>query len=147
MARIETVTGAIEAEELGTTLVHEHLMVRDEAVHAQWPHAGTTKEEPPYRVEPGGEEDEALAAARSAVELGVRSICDPSAMFLGRDAAFMRRVSQASGLGVVAATGIYTYDHLPMFLVSRDADAIAELFIHDIVVGIQVSEVKASFIK
>ena len=48
MAKVETVTGAIDAGELATTLVHEHLIARDEAVHAQWPHAGTTKEEPPF---------------------------------------------------------------------------------------------------
>ncbi len=147
MAKVETVTGAIDARELATTLVHEHLIARDEAVHAQWPHAGTTKEEPPFRVEPGGEETEAVAAARSAVELGVRTICDPSAMFLGRDVAFMRRVAEASGLQVVACTGIYTYDHLPTFLLSRDADAIAELFVHDIERGIQGTEIKAAFIK
>jgi len=147
MAKVETVTGAIDAGELATTLVHEHLIARDEAVHAQWPHAGTTKEEPPFRVEPGGEETEAVAAARSAVELGVRTICDPSAMFLGRDVAFMRRVAEASGLQVVPCTGIYTYDHLPTFLLSRDADAIAELFVHDIERGIQGTEIKAAFIK
>jgi len=147
MAKVETVTGAIDAGELATTLVHEHLIARDEAVHAQWPHAGTTKEEPPFCVEPGAEETEAVAAARSAVELGVRTICDPSAMFLGRDVAFMRRVAEASGLQVVACTGIYTYDHLPTFLLSRDADAIAELFVHDIERGIQGTEIKAAFIK
>ena len=147
MAKVETVTGAIDAGELGTTLVHEHLIARDEAVHTQWPHAGTTKEEPPFRVEPGGEEAEALQAARSAVELGVRTICDPSAMFLGRDVAFMRRVAEASGLQVVPCTGIYTYDHLPTYLLTRDADAIADLFVHDIEQGIQGTEIKAAFIK
>jgi len=147
MAQVETATGPIDAAELGTTLAHEHLMVRDEAVHAQWPHAGTTREAPPFAVEPGGEEAVALEAARAAVALGVRTICDPSAMFLGRDIALMRRVAEASGLQVVPCTGIYTYDHLPMYLLTRDADAIAELFVHDIEHGIQGTEIKAAFIK
>ncbi len=145
--KVETVTGAVETAGLGVTLVHEHLMVRDEAVHAQWPHLGTTKEEPPFEVEPGGEEAVALEAARSALELGVQTICDPSAMFLGRDVDLMRRVAEASGLQVVPCTGIYTYDHLPTALLSRDADAIAELFVHDIEQGIQGTEIKAAFIK
>jgi phosphotriesterase-related protein len=59
----------------------------------------------------------------------------------------MRRVSEASGLQVVPCTGIYTYDFLPQFLLTRDADEIAELFIHDIEVGIQGTEIKAGFIK
>jgi phosphotriesterase-related protein len=68
-------------------------------------------------------------------------------MFLGRDVSFMRRVSEETGLRVVACTGIYTYDHLPAFFVSRDADQIADLFVHDIEQGIQGTEIKAGFIK
>ena len=41
MATVETVTGRIDAEELGTTLVHEHLIYRDEAVASWWPHVGS----------------------------------------------------------------------------------------------------------
>jgi phosphotriesterase-related protein len=148
MATIETVTGPIDAEELGRTLIHEHLLARDDAVHAQWPTAaGTAEEQPPHTVEPGGEYDVAVREARAAVELGVRSICDPTAMFLGRDAPFMRRVSEETGLQVVACTGIYTYDHLPAFFLSRDPDQIADLFVHDIEQGIQGTEIKAGFIK
>jgi phosphotriesterase-related protein len=147
MATIETVTGPIDAAGLGTTLVHEHLLTRDEAVHAQWPDAGTIREEPPFAVAPGGEYDEAVGAARRALDNGVRSICDPTAMFLGRDVAFMRRVAEETGLQVVACTGIYTYDHLPPFFVSRDADQIADLFVADIERGIQRTEIKAAFIK
>ncbi len=40
MATVETVTGSVDASELGTTLIHEHLRTQDEAVHAQWPSAG-----------------------------------------------------------------------------------------------------------
>ena len=147
MAAIETVTGAIDASELGTTLIHEHLRTRDEAVHEQFPHVGTAMEDPPYAVAPGDDERVAIEAAKSAVALGIDSIADPSAMFLGRDIAFMRRVSEASGLQVVPCTGIYTYDHLPPFFVSRDADQIAEIFVHDIERGIQGTEIKAAFLK
>jgi phosphotriesterase-related protein len=147
VAQVETVTGPIDAGDLGPTLVHEHLLVRDEAVLAQWPHAGTAREEEPHRVEPGDELDVAIEAARGAVERGVRTICDPAAMFLGRDVGFMRRVAEQTGLQVVPCTGIYTYDHLPMFFVSRDPDQIADLFVHDIELGIQGTEIKAGFIK
>ena len=68
-------------------------------------------------------------------------------MFLGRDVELMRRVSEAAGLQVVPCTGIYTYDHLPPYFVSRDADQIAELFVHDIEEGIQGTDIKAAFIK
>ncbi len=147
MATIETVTGAIEADELGTTLIHEHLMTRDEAVHFQWPNAPTLGGDPPEAVEPGGEYRMAVEAAEAAIELGVRSICDPTAMFIGRDVAFMARVAAETGLQVVPCTGIYTYDHLPPFFISRSPDQIADMFVADIEDGIQGTEIKAAFIK
>jgi phosphotriesterase-related protein len=147
MDRVQTVTGPVEANQLGTTLIHEHLRVWDEALHEQWPSAGTTEEEPPHAVEPGGDFDIAVREAKVVVELGVKTICDPSAMFLGRDVDFMRRVAEASGLQVVPCTGIYTYDYLPQFLLNRDPDQIAELFVSDIEQGIQGTEIKAAFIK
>jgi phosphotriesterase-related protein len=147
MDRVETVRGPIEAEELGPTLVHEHLRTRDEAVHEQWPSAGTAKEDPPHAVAPGDDFDVAVREANAALALGVKTICDPTAMFLGRDIQFMRGVSEQTGLQVVPCTGIYTYDHLPQFLLNRDPDQIAELFIGDIEQGIQDTEIKAGFIK
>jgi phosphotriesterase-related protein len=148
MPTVETVTGSLDAEELGTTLIHEHLQARDEAVFAQWPHMRTiAEEEPLHDVDADGAFEIAARLAARLVELGVRTICDPSAMFLGRDVAFMRRVSEQTSLQVVPCTGIYTYDYLPPFFAARDADQIADLFVHDIEQGIQGAEIKAAFIK
>ena len=148
MPAVETVTGSVDAEELGTTLIHEHLQARDEAVFAQWPHMRTiAEEEPLHEVDADGAFEIAARLAARLVELGVRTICDPSAMFLGRDVAFMRRVSEQTSLQVVPCTGIYTYDYLPPFFAARDADQIADLFVHDIEQGIQGAEIKAAFIK
>jgi phosphotriesterase-related protein len=47
----------------------------------------------------------------------------------------------------VPCTGIYTYDYLPQHFLTRDSDAIAEYFVHDIDEGIQGTEIKAAFIK
>src|SRR6185369_6780755 len=146
MATVETVTGPVESSELGTTLIHEHLRTRDEAVHEQFPRAKSSGGIP-EREHPGDGSEAAIEVATAAVELGVRTICDPTAMFLGRDVEFMRRASEQTGLQVVPCTGIYTYDHLPPYFVSRDADQIAELFVADIEQGIQGTEIKAGFIK
>jgi phosphotriesterase-related protein len=144
---VETVTGPIDAAELRTTLIHEHLRTRDEAVHIQWPQASTLGTLPEQNVEAGGELDAAIRAANAALELGVKTIADPTAMFLGRDVEFMREVSERTGLQVVPCTGIYTYEHLPQFFVLRDADAMAEFFVADIEEGIQGTDIKAAFIK
>ena len=147
MAQVSTVTGMVEAEELGTTLIHEHLRNQDEAVHNQWPQAGAAKEEPPHEVAPGEDFDIAVREAKAAVDLGIKTIGEPTAMFLGRDVNFMKRVSEETGLQVVPCTGIYTYDHLPQFFMNRDPDQIAEFFVADIEQGIQGTDIKAAFIK
>jgi phosphotriesterase-related protein len=146
VATVETVTGPIEASELGTTLIHEHLRARDEATHEQWPQAKTSGGIPEREHDDDGYVA-AVEVAEAAVELGVRTICDPTAMFLGRDIGFMRRVSEQTGLQVVPCTGIYTYDFLPPYFVGREPDAIADLFVADIEQGIQGTDIKAAFIK
>jgi phosphotriesterase-related protein len=147
MAQVPTVRGMIEAEELGTTLIHEHLLNADEAVRSQWPHVGAVKEEKPHEISPDQVYDIAVREAKAAVDLGVKTIGEPTAMFLGRDVDFMRRVSEETGLQVIPCTGIYTYDYLPQFFMNRDSDQIAELFVHDIEEGIQGTDIKAAFIK
>src|SRR5690242_12714693 len=148
MAQVPTVTGMVEADELGTTLIHEHLLNRDEGVQKQWPTAAVSvKEDKPYEVAPDQVFEIAVREAKAAVDLGVKTIGEPTAMFLGRDVEFMRRVSEETGLQVIPCTGIYTYDHLPQFFVNRDPDQIADLFVHDIEEGIQGTDIRAAFIK
>ena len=66
MAQVHTVTGPIDADQLGTTLIHEHLRTQDEAAHVQWPTAGTAKEDPPHEVGPGGDYEIAVREAKAA---------------------------------------------------------------------------------
>jgi phosphotriesterase-related protein len=148
MGTIQTVTGPIDAEQLGTTLVHEHLIYRDEAVATWWPHAGSVVPvDPPRACGPEELHEVAMVSARAVAERGVRTICEPTGMFGGRDVEFSRRVSEESGVQVVPCTGIYTYDYLPTFFVTRDADAMAGLFVHDIEESIQGTGIKAAFLK
>jgi phosphotriesterase-related protein len=147
VAQIQTVTGPIEASELGETLIHEHLMSRDEATLIQFPQMGTVRGDPFGRVASPEAEDVAAEFMAAAVERGVKTVVEPSCMYLGRDVSLMKRVSEKTGIQIVPCTGIYTYEHLPMPLVSRDADQIADLFVHDIEQGIQGTDIRAAFLK
>ena len=66
---------------------------------------------------------------------------------LGREVSVLQKLASETGLQIVACTGIYTYDHLPMFLTTRDADFIAGLYVHDVEQGMQGTDAKAAFIK
>ena len=137
MPTVETVTGPLDADELGLTLIHEHFRVTDEAGRAQFPHL--YDEEREWAA--------AISDANAVRGHGVTTVVEPSAMFHTRDADFSRRVAEASGLNVVLATGIYTYEYLPQFLLNRDEDAIAAIFVHEIENGIQGTGIKPAFIK
>jgi phosphotriesterase-related protein len=137
MPTVETVQGPVDAAELGTVLVHEHVRFRDEAVADQWP--GYYDDDAEFAA--------ALESVRAAADRGVDTIFDPTAMFGGRDVAFMKRVAGETGVRILACTGIYTYDFLPHFFENRSEDEMAELFVGDIERGIQGSEAKAAFLK
>src|SRR3954464_12798086 len=137
MGEVQTTAGAVDAGELGRTVIHEHFRGRDEAVAHQWPHVYDEDEE--WRL--------SIEQANAVKEHGVSTIVEPTAMLLGRNVDLLKRIADETGLNIVTCTGIYTYDHLPHFFDFRDADAIAELFVHDIEHGIQGTGVKAAFIK
>ncbi len=137
MAEVQTVQGAVDAEALGLTLVHEHVRFRDEAVAEQWP----------GRYDPQLELDAALLHVNAAKERGVRTIVDPTAMFGGRDVRFMERVAEQTGVRILACTGIYSYDYLPHYFANRDIDTMADHFVEDIELGVQGTEIRAAFLK
>ena len=118
MATVETVTGPIDASELGTTLIHEHLRTQDEAVHAQWPSAGAAggiperearrrrgATTPRSRLRDGG------GRARREDDLRPDARCSSAATSGSCAASPSRPASRWS-----PCTGIYTYDHLPAVL-------------------------------
>jgi phosphotriesterase-related protein len=137
MATVESVTGPVGLDELGVTLIHEHLCFRDEANALQWPHL--YDEEALYAA--------AVEAAQAAIGVGVKTIGEPTAMYGGRDIHFIERVARETGLQVIACTGIYTYEHLPLYWQSRSEDVMADAFVHDIEQGMQGTSIKAGFLK
>ena len=137
MATVETVNGPVDLDDLGTTLIHEHFRTTDEAGRFQFPHL----------YDEQAEWEAAMADANAVKGHGVKTVVEPSAMFLQRDAGFSKRVADESGLNVVLATGIYTYDYLPQFLLNRDEDGVAAIFVHEIENGIQNTGIKPAFIK
>ena len=134
---IQTVTGAIEPDALGRTCIHEHVRFHDEAVAEQWP----------TYYDFDAEVEAAVEQVEGVKRHGVKTIVEPTAMFGGRSAPFMRQVAERTGVQIVACTGIYTYDYLPHYYGARDADMIAEMYVHDIEQGIQGTDARAHFIK
>jgi phosphotriesterase-related protein len=139
---VETVRGAIGVDRLGRTLMHEHVFVLSEEIRLNYP-AGWHEDE---RV------DDAIAKLNGLAGRGCQTIVDPTVLGLGRDIRRVQRVASGTGLNVIVATGLYTYDQVPAYFEYRlprhgGLDPLAQLFIGDITEGIAGTGIKAAFLK
>ena len=139
MKSINTVTGTTTAEQLGTTLMHEHLLIG-------W--AG-------WELDCAAPKFERRAAFKNAVDrlkelkdLGLQSFVDPCPMDIGRDVNFMAEVAEASGVRIVCATGLYKEDlGNTAYFKQRSVDEIAEVYSSEITKGVGSTGIKAGIIK
>jgi phosphotriesterase-related protein len=88
---------------------------------------------------------DAVAALQQAHAEGVRSYIDPTTFDIGRDIALMQEVSSKSGVHIVPTTG--SHQAIPRVFRTASPDAIAAVYIREIEVGIDGTDVKAGIIK
>lgn len=136
MATVATALGPIDAEQLGVTLSHEHVLTSS---------AGIRHTYPELLGDPETNLREATEELSLAFAGGIRSIVDVTTLDLGRDARFLAEVSRASGVQIVCATGIWR--DIPRTIAWRTPDVIAGLFEREILEGIEDSGIKAGVIK
>jgi phosphotriesterase-related protein len=142
--RIHTVTGSCSPDELGVTLVHEHLMVG-------WPG---------WQADAGADRFDRQGTKRKCVErlleleaLGVGAMIDPCPSDLGRDVELMAEVAQETRVRIICATGLYKEDQgAAAYFKFRAAfsDVVSELtesFVAEIEEGIDGTGIKAGVIK
>jgi phosphotriesterase-related protein len=137
-----TVTGPVEPEALGFTDAHSHLAIL--------PVAGGAPDAPVLTDEKGvGAELRDFKAAGGGAVID----CQPGGC--GRDGRVLRRLSLATGIHVVAATGFHRRVYYPpdAVLWTMDADAAAAVFRSELREGLAETrgasggEAKAGFIK
>lgn len=97
---IQTVTGPIEASQLGKTFCHEHLVFG----YVGW--QGDLSRSGPF------DENDAVKTLLEALlpqkeQFGLGTIVDATPNDCGRDPALLRRFSEESGLRVICSTGYY----------------------------------------
>ncbi|HEY5336218.1 MAG TPA: phosphotriesterase-related protein [Mycobacteriales bacterium] len=146
MSEVQTVRGSVDSGDLGRTLMHEHVFVLTADVQANYPDEWGSEQE---RV------DDAISKLQQVVDVGVRTIVDPTVIGLGR---YIPRIQQINekvpDLNIVVATGAYTYTDVPFFFTHRGPGVSAELpepmvemFTRDITDGIAGTGVKAGLLK
>lgn len=146
MATVQTMTGPIDTDRLGTTLMHEHVFTLDPEYLHNYGEGAWWDEE--------AEITRAVDKLRRLADLGVDTIVDPTVLGLGRDISRLTRVATQVPLNIVVATGVYTYDSLPFpysmlgpgTTLGGDEPMVTD-FVRDLTVGIGETGIRAAFLK
>jgi phosphotriesterase-related protein len=136
---INTVTGRVKPEELGMTLVHEHLLIG-------YPGWFMDALAPKFqRAEALAKGVDKLSELRS---FGVSTFLDPCPVDLGRDVTFMAEVSQRTGMNIVCATGAYKENEgLTYTFGALPVEEIAAIYVKELTEGIGDTGIRAGVVK
>ncbi|MBI4202330.1 MAG: phosphotriesterase-related protein [Chloroflexi bacterium] len=136
MVIIQSVLGPVDTEELGFTLMHEHVLSSSAGVWYTYPELVNRR----WLTE------SVIADLREAAAEGLQTFVDVTPFDLGRDIQLLQDAAEGSGVHIIAATG--THRNVPRaFLDGTTVDLIAELYIREIQEGIEGTGIKAGIIK
>jgi len=144
MAKVNAVLGQISPDDLGLTLIHEHLALG----YLGWECDALA---PPYNREAAA--TTCVEALKEAKDYGMKTLVDATANDIGRDVEMQRAVSERLGINVICATGMYMEQHGKtgylkfrgqMFDITTE---VYETFMKEITQGIGDTGVRAGVIK
>lgn len=136
MPTVNTVLGPVDVNNLGFTLMHEHILNTSAGIPHAFPEL-VNREEAVVR---------GVSVMKSAAAEGVQSCVDVTTMDLGRDMIVIREVAERSEINIIVCTGIWR--DIPRAIgIGVTPDQLARAFIRDIEVGIEGTGVKAGIIK
>jgi predicted metal-dependent phosphotriesterase family hydrolase len=137
---VMAVRGRIDAERLGVTLMHEHVMVD---------FIGADKVSRD-RYDPEQVFTTALPHLKRAAELGCQTFVDCTPAWLGRDVSILHRLSVATGVNIITATGYYgalKHAYIPAHAYKESAEQLAGRWTREFERGIDGSKIKPGVIK
>ena len=134
VAMINTVLGAVPANTLGYTLMHEHVMVAASGLYTSYPDLLGPEREA-----------RAIASLSKAKAAGIDTIVDATTFDLGRHAPLLATVSRATGVNIINVTGWWL--DVPRFMHGVGPNQMAREFIRDIREGFRGTDIRAGLLK
>ena len=167
-----TVAGPIDVEDLGLTLPHEHVMFDSTVFYDAEDPVFSRKDSLPdwkrevmergVRLETVGElrrdpmlardnlildnEDVAAHELQLFRNAGGKTIVDVSPAEMGRHPESFRRISERTGVNIIASTGHYLAFTHPPDVASQSVDDIAKWMIDELNTGIDATDIRAGII-
>ena len=143
MPALNTARGEIATTDLGVTLMHEHVFVLSPEIHNNFPEVWGDEAK---------READAVARLNELKSRGVDSIVDLTVIGLGRYIPRIARIAAQTDINIVVATGVYTYNDVPMYFHFSGpgtplGEPMVEMFVNDIEQGIAGTDIKAAILK
>jgi phosphotriesterase-related protein len=159
---IYTALGPIEADELGPTSMHEHVLVDSRVWLEPSPEPNAPPMDAPVSLENVGflrwnphclednlildDPDVAVSELRRVAAAGGAGIVDMTNIGLGRRPAELPAISRRAGVHIMVGCGFYVHDSLPEWVDSATDEALEEQMIDDLVDGIEGTGILAALI-
>jgi phosphotriesterase-related protein len=138
--QVVTVEGAISPEDMGRTLVHEHVLV--DFIGADAVSRDRYDRQEVFRS--------VLPHLKRVKELGCRTLIECTPNFLGRDPALLKRLAVASGVRILTNTGYYGARQgkfLPPHAFKDKPEELAARWLKEWKQGIEDTGIRPGFIK
>ncbi|HEX78438.1 MAG TPA: aryldialkylphosphatase [Dehalococcoidia bacterium] len=163
VGKVQTVLGIIDPQDLGITLTHEHCLL-DMAVWFMEPAEASQRAlaHQPITLENIGwvryhpmshrenlrllDEELAIKELQLYKLAGGHSLVDVTNIGLARDPMALRRIARATGLNIIMGSGYYAGPAHPPEVEGKTEEEIAEEIVHDIMVGVADTGVRAGII-
>ena len=162
--KVLTVNGPIDPDDLGTTMMHEHILARFDNPSSD-PPSETTKlnfyNRPltidmlgsvlnmGYRNKDNlilGDEQMAIEELRDYKMQGGNGVVDVTSIGLGRDPQGLRRVANATQIHIIMGSSWYTKDYHPKEMDERSVESLTQEIVRDVTVGVGDSWIRSGII-
>jgi len=138
--RVMTVNGWIESQQMGFSLIHEHVMA--DFIGAEKFSKSRFNEDEVVEV--------ALPFIKDIKAKGVDTFIDCTPAYLGRDARVLKRLADATGINMLTTTGYYgavNEKFVPAHAYNESAQQLANRWIDEWKFGVEGTTVKPGLIK
>ena len=170
VGRVLTVNGPIDPDDLGTTMMHEHIFINNVILGDEFdnpsrhPPSAATKLDfynrpltidilgavlMGYRNKDNlilGDEQTAIEELRDYRMQGGNGVVDVTSIGLGRDPQGLRRVANAIQIHIIMGSSWYTKDYHPKEMDERSVESLTQEIVRDVTVGVGDSWIRSGII-
>jgi phosphotriesterase-related protein len=133
MATVMTVTGPVSADQLGLTLMHEHLLLS--LMRDIWANNNILNDP-----------DLTVQELERYKQAGGVTLVDQTSRGLGQDPLAVKQIAERSGLNIILGSGWYREPYYEPYLSRWKTDQVAEQIVRDVTEGIDDTGVRAGII-